>query len=179
MYISKILKKKVEYIYINNNTIYCKIKSKDLKLFMNFFKNNYNLQFKQLLDIWAEDYLKTDGRFVINYLFLSVKFNIRLILKISLNEKEGIDSLVSDYKSANWLEREVWDMFGIFFFNHNDLRRILTDYGFEGYPLRKDFPITGYTEVNYDFETKRILYTPLNLTQEIRSYIYLNPWIQN
>ena len=179
MYISKILKKKVEYIYINNNTIYCKIKSKDLKLFMNFFKNNYNLQFKQLLDIWAEDYLKTDGRFVINYLFLSVKFNIRLILKISLNEKEGIDSLVSDYKSANWLEREVWDMFGIFFFNHNDLRRILTDYGFEGYPLRKYFPITGYTEVNYDFETKRILYTPLNLTQEIRSYIYLNPWIQN
>ena len=177
-FLSKIFSKNIDQIYINNNIIYCQINKKFLLVFVNFLKNNNNTQFKQVLDIWGVDYLEQENRFLVNYMFISLRFNIRLVLKVKLKENDFLDSITSFYSTA-WLEREVWDMFGIFFFSNNDLRRILTDYGFEGYPLRKDYPIMGYTEINYDYESKRLVYTPINLTQEIRTYIYNNPWIDN
>lgn len=176
-YLNNIFFNQINSIYVKNNIVICNINAKFLKVFSLFLKQNFNTQFTQLLDVWGIDLLEVKKRFVVNYLFLSVVYNMRVIVKVHLLENEGIDSLTYLYNSTGWLEREVWDMYGIFFYNHFDLRRILTDYGFDGFPLRKDFPVTGFTEVNYDYEKKRILYTPISLTQEMRTYIYKNPWL--
>jgi NADH dehydrogenase (ubiquinone) Fe-S protein 3 len=122
------------------------------------------------------DILNNKYRFSIVYDLLSTVFNSRIRVKIHVNEVTSVDSVVSIYRNANWWEREVWDMYGLYFQNHPDLRRILTDYGFEGYPLRKDFPLSGYVEVRYDQTKKRIVVEPIELTQEFRSFNYETPW---
>lgn len=141
-----------------------------------FLKNHTNSQFKILSDICVVDYINKKERFEVIYNLLSIRFNNRLKVKININELEPIDSITSIYKTAGWSEREAWDMFGIFFNNHNDLRRILTDYGFEGHPLRKDFPLSGYLEVYYNELKKRVVYEPLNLSQQYRLFEFNTPW---
>lgn len=141
-----------------------------------FLKNSSQLKAAYLLDIWAVDYPEQENRFEINYLICSISFNFRLIIKIFVKDQEGISSCESLFSSAGWLEREVWDMFGVFFFNNSDLRRILTDYGFLGYPLRKDFPLSGYLEMRYDDGQKRVLQEPLEIAQEYREFNFKSPW---
>ena len=161
---------------ISNNFLICNLKKKYMYFFFNFLKKHTNFQFIQLIDLWGIDFLNLNKRFEINYSLVSLKYNSRIFVKIPIKENISLISLTSLYSSSNWLEREVWDMFGIFFSNHNDLRRILTDYGFEGFPLRKDFPLTGFTELFFDLEQKRILYTLTELTQEFRTFNFVNPW---
>ncbi len=141
-----------------------------------FLKNHTNSQFKLLSDICAVDYINKKKRFEVIYNLLSIRFNNRLKVKISINELQPVDSIVDIYKNADWAEREVWDMFGIFFLNHPDLRRILTDYGFEGHPLRKDFPLSGFLEVYYNELKKRVVYEPINLSQQYRLFEFNSPW---
>lgn len=141
-----------------------------------FLKNHTNTQFKVLSDICVVDYINKKKRFEIIYNLLSIRFNTRLKVKILINELQPVDSIISIYRTANWYEREAWDMFGIFFINHPDLRRILTDYGFEGHPLRKDFPLSGYLEVYYNELKKRVVYEPINLSQQYRLFEFNSPW---
>lgn len=141
-----------------------------------FLKNHTNAQFKILSDIVVVDYINKKKRFEIIYNLLSIRFNNRLKVKININEIQSIDSIINIYKTAGWSEREAWDMFGIFFKNHPDLRRILTDYGFEGHPLRKDFPLSGFVEVYYNELKKRVVYEPLNLSQQYRLFEFNSPW---
>merc|ERR1711990_1376257 len=136
-------------------------------------------KFRQLIDITVVDYPEQNQRFEVVYLFLSHEFNQRLIVKYSIAENEVIPSLTSIFPSANWMEREVFDMYGVSFKDHPDLRRILTDYGFEGHPLRKDFPLTGHVEVRYDEEKKRVVQEPLQLSQAFRDLSGAqSPWEQ-
>lgn len=141
-----------------------------------FLKNHTNTQFKVLSDICVVDYINKKKRFEIIYNLLSIRFNTRLKVKILINELQPVDSIISIYRTANWSEREAWDMFGIFFTNHPDLRRILTDYGFEGHPLRKDFPLSGFLEVYYNELKKRVVYEPINLSQQYRLFEFNSPW---
>ena len=146
-----------------------------LKLFQEL-KNNELLNFDQLIDITAIDYPSREKRFELVYILLSMKKNKRIILKTAINENGSIDSLIQIFKSSDWYERECYDLFGIKFNNHPDLRRIMTDYNFEGHPLRKDFPLTGHTEVRYDDVEKKVVYEPVKLTQEYRDFDYTSPW---
>lgn len=141
-----------------------------------FLKNNTNCQFKELIDIVAVDYPQREKRFELNYLLLSLRFATRLKLKVRVDPYEGVESITSLFKAANWFEREAWDLFGVFFHNHPNLRRILTDYGFEGHPLRKDFPLTGFVEVRYDEEKKRVVCESLETAQEFRAFEFQSPW---
>ena len=159
-----------------DNTITLATNNFNLILLLNFLKNNYFLQFKTLISITAVDYPERKNRFEINYFLLSYKLNTRIIIKITTNDVTPINSITSIYSSANWYEREVWDLFGVFFSGHPDLRRILTDYGFEGFPFRKDFPQTGFVEVRYDDQKKHVLYEPLEMAQEFRSFDFISPW---
>ena len=143
---------------------------------MIFLRDNRNCQFKQLMDICGVDYPERDQRFDVVYNLLSLTHNSRIRVKIQTNEENHVPSISSVFSSAAWWEREAWDLYGIFFSEHPDLRRILTDYGFEGHPLRKDFPLTGYLEVRYDDEQKRVVYEPVKLTQEYRNFDFLSPW---
>jgi len=131
---------------------------------------------KGLLDIWCTDYPEKIERFELNYLLVSYKYNIRIILRVYLTENMGIETVSDIYKSAGWLEREVWDMQGIYFYNNLDLRRILTDYGFEGFPLRKDFPMSGFVEIRYDDTEKRIVQELLEISQDYRNFNFKSPW---
>lgn len=141
-----------------------------------FLKNHTNCQYKLISDICAVDYPQRKSRFEVVYNLLSIRFNTRIRVKVLINELQAVESLTSIYKGASWWEREVWDMYGIFFSNHPDLRRILTDYGFEGYPLRKDFPLSGYLEVYYSELKKRVVYEPIHLSQKYRSFEFNSPW---
>ena len=138
--------------------------------------SNSYFAFDQLIDITAIDYPEKPKRFEVVYLLLSTITNQRLTVKIYVSEGELVQSCVSIFKSANWSEREIWDMFGIFFSGHPDLRRLLTDYGFEGHPLRKDFPLTGRVQVKYDTDQNKVIYEPVNLVQEYRDFDFLSPW---
>jgi len=157
---------------------------KNLFVVLYFFKHHSKLLFLSLIEFTAIDLLSfsfftaaNKPRFQLVYFLLSHYFQLRLIIRCNIkNDSVFVDSLSSLYKSAPWLEREVWDMFGIFFLNHPDLRRILTDYGFDGFPLRKDFPVTGYSEVRYDEIRKCLVYESLELTQELRVFDTLSPW---
>ena len=142
----------------------------------NFLKSHMGTRCSQLIDITAVDYPDRENRFTVVYNLLSVDLNSRIRLKTEVDGLTSIESVTALYPCAAWWEREVWDMFGIFFTNHPDLRRILTDYGFQGHPLRKDFPVTGYTEVRYDETEKRVIYEPLELSQEFRSFDFASPW---
>ena len=141
-----------------------------------FLKTNKDTKFKQLIDITAVDYPEKLRRFKMVYLFLSHQFNQRIIISSLINEKEVVPSLTKIFPSANWMEREVFDMYGVKFKDHPDLRRILTDYGFEGYPLRKDFPLTGHNEVRYSEDEKKVIYEPVKLEQNYRNFDYESPW---
>lgn len=132
--------------------------------------------FEQLMDITAVDYPDREERFEVVYILLSLKRNQRIKVKVATDEDTPVASAISVYSAANWYERETWDMYGVFFDGHPDLRRILTDYGFEGHPFRKDFPLTGYVEVRYDEDQKRVVYEPVKLTQDFRSFDFLSPW---
>lgn len=139
-------------------------------------RDNAELQFNQLVDICGVDFPERVERFEVVYNLLSLKHNCRLRVKVLANEEDPVPSVIEVYKSAGWYEREVWDMFGIKFTGNADLRRILTDYGFEGHPLRKDFPLTGYVEVRYDDALKRVVYEPVKLVQDFRNFDFLSPW---
>ena len=132
--------------------------------------------FTQLIDVCGVDYPQRAQRFDVVYHLLSLKQNLRLRVKIATDEETPVPSVIEVFPAANWFEREAWDMYGIFFSGHPDLRRILTDYGFDGHPLRKDFPLTGYVEMRYDNEQKRVVYEPVKLTQEFRSFDFQSPW---
>jgi len=141
-----------------------------------FLRDAADLHFQQLTDLTAVDYPSRTPRFEVVYHLLSIENNQRLRVKVGVEADETLPSITGLFTCANWLEREVWDMFGIQFTGHPDLRRILTDYGFEGHPLRKDFPLTGYVEVRYDTEQKRVLYEPVKLQQDFRTFDFVSPW---
>jgi NADH-quinone oxidoreductase subunit C len=141
-----------------------------------FLKNDASCRFSSLVDITAVDHPDRAARFDVVYHFLSMYQNIRIRLKAAIRADEMVPSIISVHPSANWFEREVFDMFGILFSGHPDLRRILTDYGFRGHPLRKDFPTTGFTEVRYDEAQKRVIYEPVKLVQEYRQFDFMSPW---
>ncbi|KAF9473311.1 hypothetical protein BDN70DRAFT_885972 [Pholiota conissans] len=145
---------------------------------LTFLRDHQQCQFKQVMDISGVDYPEREKRFEVVYHLLSIKYAGRIRVKTYAGEADPVPSAVEVFSGADWYEREAWDLFGIFFENHPDLRRILTDYGFEGHPLRKDFPLTGYTEVRYDEERKRVVYEPLQLTQAFRNFESLSPWEQ-
>ncbi|WP_338548475.1 NADH-quinone oxidoreductase subunit C [Roseovarius phycicola] len=144
--------------------------------FVEFLKTDQTCRFSTLVDITGVDHPDRPKRFDVVYHFLSMYQNHRIRLRVSIRDEDMVPSITEVHPSANWFEREVFDMFGILFSGHPDLRRILTDYGFRGYPLRKDFPTTGYTEVRYDEEQKRVVYEPVNLVQEYRQFDFMSPW---
>ena len=168
---TKIKESKILY-----NQLYLSINSEDLLDVILLLKTNKDTKFKQLIDITAVDYPENQKRFKIVYLLLSHEFNQRILVSYFINENEKISSLVKIFPSANWMEREIFDMYGIKFNDHPDLRRILTDYGFEGFPLRKDFPLTGHYEVRYSEEDKKVIYEPVKLEQNYRNFDYESPW---
>jgi NADH/F420H2 dehydrogenase subunit C len=165
-------------VYQEFNNEICLVVSKNTLLFvLNFLKLHIGSQYKLLSCISGVDFLTKNYRFSVVYDLLSLTYNSRLRLKVFTNELQSLPSSVKIFINANWWEREIWDLYGIYFDQHPDLRRILTDYGFEGHPLRKDFPLSGYIEVRYDDNKKRIVVEPLELTQEARSFTFESPWI--
>ncbi len=148
----------------------------DIVKVLKFLRDDANCRFRQLMDICGVDYPDREQRFAVVYNLLSLSNNLRIRVKVWTDEDTPVPSVTELFSSADWWEREAWDLYGIYFSGHPDLRRILTDYGFEGHPLRKDFPLTGYTEIRYDDEQKRIVYEPVKLTQEFRSFDFLSPW---
>ena len=170
------LSTKIKGSKIKHNQIYLNISDVDLIDVMLFLKTNKSTKFKQLIDITAVDYIEKEKRFKIVYLLLSHEFNHRIQVDFSINENDLISTLVSLFPAANWMEREVFDMYGIKFKDHPDLRRILTDYGFEGHPLRKDFPLTGHTEVRYSETEKKVIYEDVKLEQNYRNFDFESPW---
>ena len=167
---------KINNTEVKHDQLYIEIDKDDLTDVTLFLKTNHETKFRQLIDVTVVDYPENTQRFKMVYLFLSHEFNQRIILTYLINENEVIPSLTSIFPAANWMEREVFDMYGVSFKDHPDLRRILTDYGFEGHPLRKDFPLTGHTEVRYDVNEKKVVYEPVKLTQEYRDFDYTSPW---
>jgi NADH-quinone oxidoreductase subunit C len=139
-------------------------------------RDDPQFQFEQLIDVCGVDYPDRPQRFEVVYALLSVSLNRRLRVKVATDEDTPVPSAVPVYPSANWFERETWDMYGIFFSDHPDLRRILTDYGFDGHPMRKDFPLTGYVELRYDPDQRRVVYEPVKLTQDFRTFDFTSPW---
>ena len=152
------------------------VKTESIVHVLNFLRDDSACRFKVLIDICGVDYPEQPMRFEVVYQLLSIAQNHRLRVKIDTDEASPVPSVTGIYSTADWFEREVWDMFGIMFSDHPDLRRILTDYGFEGAPLRKDFPLTGYVELRYDDELKRVVYEPVKLSQDYRSFDFLSPW---
>ena len=167
---------KIKNSKINHSQLYLTIHSEDLIDVVLFLKTNVDFKFKQLIELTAVDYPEKKKRFMMVYMFLSHENNQRVILNFLINENEIVQSLTSVFPSSNWMEREVFDMYGIKFKDHPDLRRILTDYNFEGFPLRKDFPLTGHTEVRYSEEKKKVVYEPVQLEQNYRNFDYESPW---
>ena len=168
---TKILSSKIKHDQIN----IC-IEDNNLIEVMIFLKTHSSTKFKQLIDITAVDYPERDKRFKMVYLLLSHEKNSRIKIEFDIKEGEILSSLTSIFPSANWMEREVFDMYGVEFKDHPDLRRILTDYGFKGHPLRKDFPLTGHNEVRYSEEDKKVIYEPVKLEQNYRNFDYESPW---
>ena len=161
---------------INFGQLYLDIDVKDIISTILFLKTNDKCRFRQLIDITAVDFPNRESRFKIVYLLLSHESNLRIIVNTNIEDKEILPTLTKIFPSANWMEREVFDMYGISFKDHPDLRRILTDYGFEGYPLRKDFPLTGHTEVRYSEDKKKVVSEPVKLDQEYRDFDFESPW---
>ena len=170
------LASKVQRSVIENNELLIEIKDVELIDVIHFLKSNDSCKFRQLIDIAGVDYPENEKRFQLVYLFLSHEKNIRIKLLIKFNLDQIIPSITKIFPSANWMEREVFDMYGVKFKNHPDLRRILTDYGFKGHPLRKDFPLTGFNEVRYSEKDKKVIYEPVKLEQNYRNFDFESPW---
>tara|TARA_E500000178_G_scaffold51632_1_gene47272 strand:+ start:252 stop:866 length:615 start_codon:yes stop_codon:yes gene_type:complete len=170
------LSSKIHNSSINNQELLIEISEDNLVDVVQFLKLNDNCKFKQLIDIAGVDYPENDKRFELIYLFLSHENNTRIKLLIKFEVNQTINSITKIFPSANWMEREVFDMYGIKFKNHPDLRRILTDYGFKGHPLRKDFPLTGFNEVRYSEKDKKVIYEPVKLEQNYRNFDFESPW---
>jgi len=176
LFLKNILKTVIKEIRIHNNNLEIKTTPNNLCALLYFLQNHTLCQYKQLIDIACSDVPGKQHRFSVNYLLLSLRYNTRLTVVVKTNEVSPLPSTTVLYRSANWLEREVWDLYGVFFDLHPDLRRILTDYGFSGHPLRKDFPLTGFLEVYYNDSTKRLSYEPVELAQEYRTFTLQSPW---
>ena len=170
------LASKVQRSVIENNELLIEIKDIDLIDVIHFLKSNDSCKFRQLIDIAGVDYPENEKRFQLVYLFLSHEKNIRIKLLIKFDLDQIIPSITKIFPSANWMEREVFDMYGVKFKNHPDLRRILTDYNFKGHPLRKDFPLTGFNEVRYSEKEKKVVYEPVKLEQNYRNFDFESPW---
>ena len=161
---------------IRGGELCCRVERKALPRVLQFLRDDPKCAFTVLCDICGVDYPDRPSRFDVVYNLLSMRHNERIRLKVSTEEEQPVPSAVSLFSSAGWWEREAWDLFGIYFADNPDLRRILTDYGFEGHPLRKDFPLTGYVEVRYDEDQKAVVYEPVRLQQEFRNFDFLSPW---
>ena len=170
------LASKVQKSLIENQELLIEINEKDLEEVVQFLKSNERFKFRQLIDIAGVDYPEEEKRFQLVYLLLSHENNNRIKISISFETNQVINSITKIFPSANWMEREVFDMYGIIFKNHPDLRRILTDYGFKGHPLRKDFPLTGFNEVRYSEKEKKVIYEPVKLEQNYRNFDFESPW---
>ncbi len=170
------LMKAIKNSKISFGQLFIEIDIKDLSSVILYLKTNDKCRFRQLIDITAVDYPEKEKRFKLVYLLLSHENNLRILIDININEKIIVPSITKIFPSANWMEREVFDMYGINFKDHPDLRRILTDYGFEGYPLRKDFPLTGHTEVRYSEDKKKVISEPVKLEQNYRNFDFESPW---
>ena len=175
-YINSELSSKIHNSEINNDELLIEVGENDLTEVVQFIKSNEKLKFRQLIDIAGVDYPEEEKRFNLIYLFLSHENNSRLKLIVKFETSQTINSITKIFPSANWMEREVFDMYGIKFKNHPDLRRILTDYGFKGHPLRKDFPLTGFNEVRYSEKEKKVVYEPVKLEQNYRNFDFESPW---
>ena len=171
------LSSKVKSSLIDNDELLIEVDEKDIVDIVQFLKSNENCKFKQLIDIAGVDYPDNEKRFELVYLFLSHENNLRIKILIKFEIDQSINSLTKIFPSANWMEREVFDMYGVSFKDHPDLRRILTDYGFEGHPLRKDFPLTGFNEVRYSEKEKKVVYEPVKLEQNYRDFDFESPWV--
>ena len=167
---------KIKKSSIDNDELLVEIDEKDLLDVIQFLKSKENCKFRQLIDIAGVDYPEEEKRFELVYLLLSHEHNNRIKISVKFNSSQSINSITKIFPSANWMEREVFDMYGIKFKNHPDLRRILTDYGFKGYPLRKDFPLTGFNEVRYSEKDKKVIYEPVKLEQNYRNFDFESPW---
>ena len=161
---------------IKFSQLYIEVEAENLISTILFLKTNEKSKYKQLIDITAIDYPDKEKRFQLVYLLLSHENNLRILVNVNIEEKFKMPSITKIFSSANWMEREVFDMYGISFNDHPDLRRILTDYAFDGYPLRKDFPLSGHTEVRYSEEKKKVIYEPVKLDQEYRTFDFDSPW---
>ena len=175
-FINSELSSKIQNSSVENNELLIEIESKDLIETVQFLKSNEKCKFRQLIDIAGVDYPEEEKRFELVYLFLSHENNNRIKLSTKFKIDQIINSLTKIFPSANWMEREVFDMYGVKFKNHPDLRRILTDYGFKGHPLRKDFPLTGFNEVRYSEKEKKVIYEPVKLEQNYRNFDFESPW---
>ena len=175
-FINSGLSSKIQKSSIENEELLVEIDNNDLIEVIQFLKSNEKLKFRQLVDIAGVDYPDEEKRFNLVYLFLSHEKNIRIKLSIKFENNIVINSITKIFPSANWMEREVFDMYGVKFKNHPDLRRILTDYGFKGHPLRKDFPLTGFNEVRYSEKEKKVIYEPVKLEQNYRNFDFESPW---
>ena len=167
---------KINSSSINHDELKLKIDEEDLHSVILFLKNDTRTKFRQLIDITAVDYPERDKRFKLIYFLLSHENNLRLNIEFEIKENYQVKSITSIFPSSNWMEREVFDMYGIHYKDHPDLRRILTDYNFSGHPLRKDFPLTGHDEVRYNEEDKKVIYEPVKLEQNYRNFDYESPW---
>jgi len=174
--VNSVLATAVKSSQINFGQLFIEVDVDDIVSTILFLKTNGKCKFKQLVDITAVDYLQKEKRFKIVYLLLSHENNLRIIININIDEKTTVPTITKIFPSANWMEREVFDMYGVSFKDHPDLRRILTDYGFEGYPLRKDFPLTGHLEVRYSEENKKVTYEKVKLDQKYRNFDLESPW---
>ena len=170
-YSEDIISSNIEHDHLSICIVFSSIES-----ITSILKLNNICKFRTLIDITAIDYPAEEKRFTLVYHYLSMQQNIRIRIKCSLKEGQIVPSITKLFPAANWFEREVFDMYGILFSNHPDMRRILTDYGFQGHPLRKDFPTTGYLELRYDQERKKVVYEPVKLTQEYRRFDFMSPW---
>ena len=166
----------VKHVDIANGELTLVVERDSIVKVLTGLRDGGNLRFKQLMDVCCVDYPDREERFEVVYNLLSQTRNLRIRIKLTTDEQTPVPSATGVFSCAGWWERETWDLFGIFFSGHPDLRRILTDYGFEGHPLRKDFPQTGYVEVRYDNDQKRVVYEPVQLAQEYRNFDFLSPW---
>ena len=175
-YVSGALEAQILSSTVANGELAIRVPADSIRRVLTFLRDDQNCLFKILVDVSGVDFPERAKRFEVVYNLLSIKHNHRIRVKIETDEATPVPSVVSVFSTANWFEREAWDMYGILFAEHPDLRRILTDYGFEGHPLRKDFPLTGHVEVRYDDEQKRVVYSPVKLTQDFRRFDFMSPW---
>ena len=175
-YVASTLSQDVEKVEVVLGELILTVKRDSIVRVLTFLRDDASCLFKQLMDVCGVDYPSRPERFDVVYNLLGLKHNHRIRVKLHTDEQAQVPSVIGVFKSAGWFEREVWDMYGVYFSEHPDLRRILTDYGFEGHPLRKDFPLSGYVEVRYDEESRRVVYEPVKLVQEYRTFDFVSPW---